>query len=347
MKSIRRLVALVAAFALVGALIAVPAGAAVKKHGRASALSKLERTQNAAIKRGASSLKKLNSRTTAAETALKKAGETLSAALVDVAANKEGLAGITAAVPTVLNALQQLADGSLKLKAGLEAAGAGLLQLKTGLETAGAGLVSLKNALGAAEFGVIELALDNESDSCEQGDVVAGQILVTPDIPDDTNQAIVSGDLVVQVPPNTPPSPLCVMAGIRSGEQDGFGADDPAGLGGIVSMFVSNIVNVQIAGGTPPLTTLPLASGPNADVGGAPVYPVPNKAPRVDSSPNPFTFPIEKMIELTDPATLNPGFGPATRFTLANSSATLPGVARIAITVRFVDLSASATDPTA
>ena len=59
-----------------------------------------------------------------------------------------------------------------------------------------------------------------------------GAILTSGDIPDDSNAAVVWGKLIVQVPANTPSSPLRVLAGARSGESDGTGADNPVASAG-------------------------------------------------------------------------------------------------------------------
>ena len=65
------------------------------------------------------------------------------------------------------------------------------------------------------------------------------------------------------------------------------------------------------------------------------------------ATPNPFSFPTELAIDLTDAATLynlsGAGVGP---FTVSNPSPN-DALVTVTVTVRFNDLTASATDVTA
>ena len=63
-------------------------------------------------------------------------------------------------------------------------------------------------------------------------------------------------------------------------------------------------------------------------------------------TPNPFSFPTEDAIDLTDAATLQPFAAPAGPFTVSNVSGAT-GFATVTFTVRFNDLTASPTDVTA
>jgi hypothetical protein len=280
--------------------------------GPASAATKADKKQNKA-------LKALNKRT-------KNAGKKLDKVAADLGKLSGDLGSIQAAVPTVISSLTQLGDAAKQLKAGLEQAGAGLTLLKDNFT----GYVS------GAEYGVVQLYIGNTP--------APGQLLVSSDIPDDANQATVSGRLLAQVPANLPATDITLKAAIRSGEKDGTGAANPVGTAGLMAMNATNIAGATISGGHPLVGTgAPLTSAPNAQLGGAPVYPIADKAPRSDATPNPFAFPDAQSIDLTDPATLlDAGTGPPTKFKVATGGT--PGAIMVDVTVRFNDLSASATD---
>ena len=297
----------------------------------ANAASKVDRKQTKAIV-------KLNKRTKAAGKKLNKVAKDLGALSGELTTTKNGLAAIQAAVPTVLSSLTALGDAAKQLKAGLETAGAGLTTLGN----------SFKGSLAAAEYGVVQLYFDPEGDGFEADDAVPGQMLVSSDVPDDANQATTSGKLLLSVPNGTTARPVALKAGMRSGEKDGTGATNPAGVAGLMAMSASILSfgapAATIGGGNPGTAgSLPITSAPNAALGGAPVYPIPLKAPRSDATPNPFSFPNAMAIELTDPATLSPLTGAPGRYTVTNASGQ-PAAAIFDVTVRFHDLSASATD---
>jgi hypothetical protein len=313
------LTAAVAATSL--ALFAAPGAQAAKK------VSKPEKAQNTAIKKAQ---KTATSAGKTAKSASKNAKKALKDAATGIAnakttdqkatAAQNGLNVIFGQVPAVL-------DGLTKLAAGLTAAGEGLTKLG--------------NAVAAQEYGVVKVQVG--------GVDAPGAVLTSSDIPDDSNAATVTGTVVVPVPGNAAAVPVTLLAGVRSGEADGNGPSDPVASAGIVSMSVTGVTatGVSVGGGNPGLTEdVPLTSAANSAAGGAPVYPIPFKAPRVDATPNPFSFPSDKAIELTDPATLQPFAAPATRFTLTNAAPS-QGVATVTFTVRFNDLTASATDVTA
>ena len=134
---------------------------------------------------------------------------------------------------------------------------------------------------------------------------------------------------------------------MRSGERDGTGAANPAGVAGLMAMTASIIGapgTTSIGGGNAiGGGALPLTSAPNATLGGLPVIAIPDKAPRSDATPNPLSFPDAKAVELTNPATLQPLTGAPARFTVTNTSGA-PAAAIFDVTVRFHDLSASSTD---
>ncbi len=280
--------------------------------GPAGAATKADKKQNKA-------LKSLNKRTKSAKKKLNKVATDLGKVSGDVGS-------IQAAVPTVISSLTQLADAAKKLQAGLESAGAGLTKLGD----------SFTKYASGAEYGVVQVYVGD--------DPAPGAILVSPDIPDDSNMAVVSGTVPVAVPAGATNAPVSVRAAIRSGEKDGTGAENPAGVAGLVSLTVTGVAaaGTTVAGGNTP-NTVPLTSAPNAQLQTLPVYPIATKAPRVDATPNPFAFPEAESIDLTDPATLLPIAAAPTKFTASNAGpAAAPVLATF--TVRFHDLSASATE---
>jgi hypothetical protein len=236
-------------------------------------------------------------------------------------------------VPTVVSSLTTLGNAARDLKAGLETAGAGLTALRD---------ASTKFVLGA-EYGVVQLYVGTTP--------AGGQILNSSDVPDDTNGSTLTGTLLATIPGNATDAPLILRAALRSGEKDGTGAANPAGSAGLVAMTAkAGTPNITISGGNAPPATadVPLTSRPNGtgDPGpdGVPLFQINDKAPRVDSpNANPFAFPTAQSIELTDPATLSPVTGAPDRWKATNAAAG-PGVAVVHFTVRFHDLSASATD---
>ena len=164
--------------------------------GPAGAATKADKKQNKA-------LKALNKRT-------KSAGKKLNQVAVDLGKVSGDLGNLQAAVPTVVSSLTQLGDAAKQLKTGLEAAGAGLTLLKDNFT----GYVS------GAEYGAVQLYVGATP--------AAGQLLVSSDIPDDANQATVSGKLAALIPDGTTAAPITLKAAIRSGEKDGTGAANPA-----------------------------------------------------------------------------------------------------------------------
>jgi hypothetical protein len=320
----------------------------------ASAITKREKKQNR-------SLRALNKRTKATDKRLKTLSGDLGKLTADVATAKNGLAAIQAAVPTVVSSLTTLGDAAKQLKAGLEAAGAGITQLKTGLETLaakttdgfdevatnlttiGTGLQDLATAsnkfIAGAEYGFVQLYFDPEGDGFEANDAVPGALLVSADVPDDTNQSTVTGKLMLRVPDQTTAKPVALKSALRSGEKDGTGAANPAGVAGLMAMSATMIGapgTTSIGGGNPGTNgTLPLTSAPNGALGGLPVYPIADKAARAGA--NPTVFPDAQSIDLTNPATLQSLTGAPARFTVTNTSGA-DAAALFDVTVRFNDL---------
>ncbi|HEX5780741.1 MAG TPA: hypothetical protein VFX80_02405, partial [Solirubrobacteraceae bacterium] len=222
------------------AAIALAVGAAP-----ATAATKVDRKQTKAIA-------KLDKRTKAAGKRLTAVAKRLGTLSGELTTTKDGLAGIQAAVPTVISSLTTLGDAAKQLKAGLETAGAGLTTLSN----------SFKGSLAAAEYGVVQLYFDPEGNGFEADDAVPGQLLVSSDVPDDANQATVTGRLLMSVPDATTAKPVALKAGMRSGEKDGTGAANPAGVAGLMAMSASIIGapgTTSIGGGKPGTGgTLPL-----------------------------------------------------------------------------------------
>jgi hypothetical protein len=323
--AVRRQLLAAAVTASTLALVAVPAADAAK-------VNKTDKAQNKAIK-------KAQKTATSAGKSAKSAGKTAKKAAKDAT---KGIADAKAATGKA-DAAQGGVNGILgQVPAVLD----GLSKLAAGLTTAGEGLTKLGNAVAAAEYGVVKVQLGTTD--------AAGALLTTGDIPDDGNSAVVSGTVVVPVPGNTTNAPIRLLAGVRSGEADGTGPTNPVASAGIVSMTAADASTgaapggtVSIGGGNAVLAATPITSAPNAAAGGAPVYPIPLKAPRSDATPNPFAFPTDKAIDLTDASTLynlsGAGVGPLTVTNLAPSALPIT----VTFTVRFNDLTASATDVTA
>jgi uncharacterized protein YukE len=243
------------------------------------------------------------------------------------------------------------------LNASVAALGSTAASLRGAIDSTTAAVTQLSSTLttlrstftgyaAATEYGVVQLYFDPEGNGFEADDAVPNQLLTTADVPDDRSQATVTGRLVVSVPDGTTAKPLALKAGFRSGEKDGTGASNPAGVAGLMAMTGTMIGapgTTFIGGGNPGTGgTLPLSSAPNAGQGGMPVYPVPTKAPR-NPAAAPLQFPDAMTIELTEPSTLQTFTGAPSRLTVTNTSGG-PAVAIFDVTVRFIDLSASATD---
>jgi hypothetical protein len=253
------------------------------------------------------------------------------------------LGTLTSDVTGLKGGLPALQGTVASLQAGLDSTTAAVAELTAGLS----GVRGALNGYAAAtEYGVAQLYYDPEGDGFEANDAVPGQLLVSADVPDDASQSTVAGKLILQVPDGTTAKPVALKAAMRSGENDGTGPSDPAGVAGLMAMSASMIGapgTTSIGGGNPGTGgTLPLTSAPNAGLGGMPVYPIPDRVPR-DPAANPFSFPDDKAIELTNPATLQPLTGAVARFTVTNTSGG-PAAAIFDVTVRFHDLSASSTD---
>jgi hypothetical protein len=257
-------------------------------------------------------------------------------------AGAKQLKSLTSDAAALKAGLAALGDTAASLRAAVDSAAAMVTEVSSGL----AGLRSTFTGYAAAtEYGAVQLYFDPEGDGFEANDALPGQLLVSADVPDEKSQSTVTGRLRVSVPDGTTAKQVALKVGMRSGEKDGTGASNPVGVAGLMAMTASIIGapgTTSVGGGNPGATSLPLTSAPNAGLGGLPVYAIPDKAPR-DPDANPLSFPDDKMIELTDPATLQTLTATPARYTVTNTSGA-PAAAIFDVTVRFHDLSASATD---
>jgi X-X-X-Leu-X-X-Gly heptad repeat protein len=303
------------------ALVGAPAAGAKSK------VSRTDRTQNSAIRKQGTAIKKVTRTANSANRTAKSASRSATAGLAAAAAAARKADGAQGGVNAVLAGVPQITDG--------------LQRLAAGLTQAAAGLTTIGNALAAQEYGAVYVRLGDTD--------VDGSVLNSSDIPDDSNAATVTGTVIVPVPSTAVATPVKLLAGVRSGEADGTGAANPVASAGIVSMTVADTTGggVTIGGGNTGLARAPITSAPNRDLGGAPIYNIPLKAPRVDARPNPFAFPDADAIDLTDPATLyNLTGAGAAPFTVTNLTGNTAPIT-VTFTVRFNDLTASATDVTA
>ena len=289
----------------------------------AQAVSKAEKKQNSSIKKTSKSVTALKKTTKKTTKDLKTLATAFGITQKESKTSATTLASLTAALPTVVSSLTQLRDG-------LVSAGNGLTALQGALTT----------NIASQEYGVVQAFVG--------GTAIPGQILTSSDIPDDANSAVLTGRFIIPVPNGTPAAtPVTLRAAVRSGEKDGTSAADPVASAGLQTMTLTDATgNITEGGGNTGVgTNVPLTSKPNAAANGAPVYPIAIKAPRSDATPNPFAFPsaADQSIELTDPATLSTLTAGPTRFTVENSSGGA-GIAIVDFTVRFNDLTASATD---
>jgi hypothetical protein len=280
-----------------------------------AATSKAEKTQNAAIKKGATqiarnkaNIAKQNKAIGGILSAASKAGAAinglttgLAKAQADATSANGGVAAILSQVPTITNAL---------------------LALQTGLVQAGAGLTSLQQLATSTEYGIGQVFIGAAPD--------AGAFLVTPDIPDAVQQAQTSETFVAQAA-----GAITVQVGVRSAESDGTGATLPAAD-----------CRVTVIG---PGGTTVTVSKPNGALGGAPFYPINTKSPQTSTVPADAGFPFgpigsDVLTNLTDTG----ASGNATTPLGAGTGAAIAGAGQTyTVTLDCVDLSPSTTDPTA
>lgn len=315
----------VAATCLVAALVAAPtAGAASAGNAKAKAAQKAK--ASVTKKRLARDIRTVRRRTNAARRTLRTLGQTLAAlqgTVNGVKAAGEGtqgqLNGVIAAVPQVLDALTQLRDGSLALKAGLETLAAktteGFNTVSAGFDTVEAALTDIGDFLGATEYGFGQVIVLQPAAAPQ-----AGSFIVTPDIPDTVQQAMTHQTFVAQHTGN-----LGVLYGVRSGENDGTGAENPAAH---CRVRVTNE-----AGATE-------TTAANAGLGGAPFQAVPEKSTLTSTNPNNAAFPFGLKTNDNDA-------GEADNTTTFVSGVPVTAGQTYEVELSCVDVSADADDPEA
>jgi len=292
----RRISLLIAAVAVVCLAIAVPT---------ASAATKTDKAQSKALKKQAKSIKKNSS-------SIKKGSK-------DVTALKNSAKAVTGAIDT-LKVIAARADANgAAFQAAAPSVIKGLTDLQTGLLAAGAGLNSLKTLATSTENGYGQVFAG--------GTPVPGSFVVTPDIPDNVQQAQVSQQFV-----GTATGVITLQVGVRSTESDGTGADNPAAF-----------CRTTITSGANS-TTSTATSAPNP-VQPAPFYPINTKSPPTSTTETSFPFgpiPSDVMTNLTDTTPVT-GNAVAPTGTPATAAAGVP----YTVTLACVDPSASAADPSA
>ena len=312
------------------ALAVVSAVALAMVPGSASAAtSKAEKRQNTAIKKSASAAKKAGSTARKAGSTARKANARAAAAAAsatkainDAKTANNGVGAInTTVVPAALKALGDLRDG--------------LLALKTGLEAAGAGLTRLGAFVQADEYGVVSISV--------AGTPVGGCFYETANIPDNVQDAIVSGTCNIPANVASAGGSISVNAAIRSNESDGAASGPDAGVAGIVA-FTATTATV---GGASPVVTGFGATGPNAALGGAPAIGIALKSAPTSTTETSFPFATISTDNLVDLATTANGFAgsPGAATLLPASGAA--NLRAIEFTVRFNDLTPDANNPTA
>src|SRR4051794_19252043 len=148
---------------------------------------------------------------------------------------------------------------------------AGLVAVGNGLTTVGNGLVSLKTLATSTEYGFGQVIVLVGATPTPQ----PGSFIVTPNIPDDVQQASNEQTFIAQ---HT--GTLIVAYGVRSTESDGTGAANPAAL---CRVYVRNQ-------GTGPSSFGQTAA--NGAIGGLPFQPVNTKSPTTSTVPANAGFPF-------------------------------------------------------
>lgn len=318
--------------ALTGVTVVACAASASPALAAKAKPTKYDKTQNSAIKKVRTSASKAGTAAKKAQSSATAAGKSATQGVADAKRANDGLSAINAGVPAIIDGLTQLKDG-------LTAAGAGLTALKTGLTQAAAGLTSLQTLATSTEYGFFQLA----SGSTAPYTLVPGCFYESSDIPDSAQDAIVSGTCLL---PSglAAGTPLHLLTGIRSYESDGVAASGSspavaAGNAGIVAYTqtatgCATTPCALLQGGgatsptsatTPPAVDVPLKSPPTAD-------------PTGPDAGFPFSIiSTDKTIDLF-----------TTQFTGTPAAPLVAAAGNVVtLTVRFTDLTASATDPSA
>lgn len=301
-------------------------------------VSKPEKKQNTAIKKaqrtGSSAGRAAKKAGAAAKVADLKAGNAAANAGTAIANAKkanDGVDGINKnVVPAALKALTDLQAGLLALKDGLTTVGAGLT-------TVGSGLQKLATFVGSDEYGIVQIGVG--------GTPIPGCFYETGNVPDNVQDAIVSGTCNIDASNAAAGGTLNVLSAIRSNESDGVAGGAAAGVAGIVS-YTQGIT--QLGAGPASETTQGFgATKGNAALGGAPAVEIPLKSAPTSTTETRFPFGPISTDKLVDLATTANGFTGSPGATTVPAITDAGTLRSIKFTIRFNDLTPDANDPTA
>jgi hypothetical protein len=325
---------------LVVAFAAAPtAGAAGSAHkaGAANKSSAAAKSANAPATSAQSRrtlARRINSvrrRTTRAERRLRTLGRTVTR---EVAALRAAIASGDTTIDNKINTIVATVTPVLvRLGEGLTQVGDGLLALKTGVETLAAATTS-GFAEVSAGFDEVEAALTDIGDflgSTEYGfgqvyigaTKAGGAFVVTPNVPDDVQQAQThqrfqaasAGDLEVRY-------------GVRSNENDGTGASNPAAH---CKVQVTNEDSSETA-----------ATAPNIALGGAQFQPVNDKSAVTSTAPANAGFPFSQKEDAVGPPA-----GEEDKVTAFSTTVTVAAGDVYFVDMSCVDISPDPDDPEA
>jgi hypothetical protein len=322
---------------LVVAFAAAPtAGAAGSAHksGKSSAAKKSVNAPATSAQSRRTLARRINSvrrRTTRAERRLRALGATVTR---DVAALRAAIASgdttidnkintIVATVTPVLvrlgEGLTQVGDGLLALKTGVETLAAattgGFAEVSAGFDEVEAALTDIGDFLGATEYGFGQVTIGANA----QG----GSFVVTPNIPDDVQQAQTHQRFVAQHSGD-----LNVLYGVRSNENDGTGASNPAAH---CKVQVTNEDSSETA-----------ATAPNVGLGGVQFQPVNDKSAVTSTVPANAGFPFGLKLNAVGPPA-----GEEDKTTTLATTVTVAAGDVYFVDMSCVDISPDADDPEA
>jgi hypothetical protein len=229
--------------------------------------------------------------------------------------------------------LQELADATI---AGFAEVSAGFDAVEAGFGEVEAALTDIGDFLGSSKYGILQLAVEDDQfgatdDADAFPDVIPGCFYVTENMSDEVQPAILTGQC------NTTGadagSDLHFLAGIRSNESDGTGPTDPAGTAGIIAYDQRDAAGNQVGGGATPVIS--------AQTG--PTVPINTGVPVTNEDEPTFMFgpvstDIPGLVNIADASTFQGAPDPPVVATGGNI---------VTFTVRFLDLTADADDPTA
>ncbi|HEX2086522.1 MAG TPA: hypothetical protein VHF89_12640 [Solirubrobacteraceae bacterium] len=325
MSHARRLMLALAATCLVAALAAAPtAGAAAKSSSAAKATASFAPDAQTSQSRRtlARRIRSVRRRTARAERRLRALGQTLESRITELrTAFQTGdtnidnkINGIVGAVTPIL---QELGNGLMAAGNGLRALEAGVRELAAAT-TAGFGevetaLTDIGDFLGATEYGFAQILVGANA----QG----GSFVVTPDLPDTVQQAMTAQHFVAQHSGD-----IVVLYGVRSGENDGTGADNPAAH---CRVTVVNEDASEVG-----------STAANPGLGNLPFQPVNDRSALTSENPNNSGFPFGLK-------TNDNGNDEEDKTTTLATTVTVAAGDVYEVSLSCVDISADADDPEA